>query len=122
MLRDRFATGLSNVKTQHTLLAEADLTFVKAVEIAAACEAAQKDVQAMGNSTAVYKVSTKSRVSHNHKGNSLSKEKSKNSETSKSQTAAKCSAPTSPCSGCGKLHWKKDCPFKDAVCLACSLR
>ena len=50
----------------------------------------------------------------------LIKEKYKNSENSKSQTAAKPIAPTSPCSGCGKLHWKKDCPFKGAVCHACN--
>ena len=59
-------------------------------------------------------------MSLNHKGNSSSKGKAKNSETSKSQTASKPSAPTSPCSGCGKLHWKKDCPFKDAVCHSCN--
>ena len=60
MLRDRFVTGLSNDKTQHTLLAEADLTFARAVEIATAREVAQKDVQAMENSssTTVYKVHT----------------------------------------------------------------
>ena len=124
MLRGRFVTGLSNAKTQHTLLAEADLTFARAVEIATAREAAQKDIQAMGNSsgTTVYKVrtNTKSRGSHNHKSNFSSKEKSKNSENSKSQTAAKPNAPASPCSGCGKLHWKKDCPFKGGVCYACN--
>ena len=60
MLRDKFVTGLSNDKTQHTLLTEADLTFAGAMEIATAREAAQKDVQAMGNSssTAMYKVRT----------------------------------------------------------------
>ena len=24
-----------------------------------------------------------------------------------------------PCSGCGRLHWKRDCPFKNATCHAC---
>ena len=55
MLRDRFVMGLSNDKTQHALLAEADLTFTKAVEIATAREAARRDVQAMGK-VSVHKV------------------------------------------------------------------
>lgn len=40
LLRDRFVMGLSNETTQHTLLAEADLTFEKAVDIASVREAA----------------------------------------------------------------------------------
>ena len=55
MLRDRFVMGLSNDKTQHALLAEADLTFTRAVEIATAREAARRDVQAMGK-VSVHKV------------------------------------------------------------------
>ena len=126
MLRDRFVTGLSNDRTQHTLLAEADLTFARAVEIATAREAAQKDVHAMGNSTgnAVYKVRTKPHVSNNAKEFSSAKGKSNNknsSSVSKSSTAStKSRLPDNPCSGCGKRHWKKDCPFREAVCHACN--
>ena len=118
MLRDRFVTGLSNAKTQHTLLAEADLTFARAVEIATACEAAQKDVGYKLWEAAVALLSLEGCITI--RDYSSSKEKSKNSENSNSQTAAKPNAPTSPCSGCGKLHWKKDCTFKDVVCHACN--
>ena len=31
----------------------------------------------------------------------------------------KANVPKMPCSGCGKLHWKRDCPFKNATCHAC---
>ena len=51
MLRDRFVMGLSDDKTQRALLAEADLTFERAVEIATAREATMRDVQAMGGVT-----------------------------------------------------------------------
>ena len=40
MLRDRFCMGLANETTQQLLLAEADLTFNKAVDMATAREAA----------------------------------------------------------------------------------
>ena len=48
MLGDRFVMGLANETTQQLLLAEADLTFNKAVDMATAREAALRDVQAMG--------------------------------------------------------------------------
>ena len=47
MLRDKFASGLHNTRTQHRLLAEKALTFAKAQEIAQAMELADKDVQSL---------------------------------------------------------------------------
>ena len=47
MLCDRFVMGLANETTQHTLSAEAKLTFTCAVELATAGEAAVRDVQAI---------------------------------------------------------------------------
>ena len=49
--------GLANEATQYILLAESALTFIRAVEIATAREAAYRDVQAMGLS--VQKVDSK---------------------------------------------------------------
>ena len=126
MLRDRFVTGLSNTKTQHSLLAEADLTFAKAFEIATAREVAQKDVQAMGNNpNAVYKVrsqpnTTKSNSSNYQKGKASSSGYFKSATSS--QNSSKPSTPKNPCSGCGKNHWKNDCPFKEAVCYSCNAK
>ena len=130
-LRDRFVTGLSNAKTQHSLLTEADLTFARAVEIATAREVAQKDVQAMGNnSNAVYKVKShtqsnatnKSSTPIYQKSNAKSKGYSKNNSAfaNSSPKASKASTPKNPCSGCGRNHWKSDCPFKEAVCYSCN--
>ena len=28
--------------------------------------------------------------------------------------------PKNPCSGCGGLHWKRDCPYKDSECFNCN--
>ena len=47
MLCDRFVMGLANETTQQLLLAEADLTFNRAVDMAMAREAELRDVQAM---------------------------------------------------------------------------
>ena len=103
MLRDRFVMGLSDDKTQRALLAEADLTFERAVEIATAREATMRDVQAMGGMT-VHNVQRQTKKSHNsHSSQSMSKPnfKSKQHGSTKSQNKSK---PNSPCTGCGKLH------------------
>ena len=125
MLRDRFVMGLSNETTQHTLLAEADLTFNRAVEVATAREAAIRDAQAMGGTGST---STGTVHSLNHRSNtkskvSMSQPKTKpksnyNANTYKGSNNSK-SSPKTPCSGCGKWHWKNDCPFKSAECHLC---
>ena len=30
--------------------------------------------------------------------------------------------PKTPCNGCGRLCWKRDCPFKNATCHGCKKR
>ena len=49
-LRDRLVCGLQSVSTQNKLLAEKDLTLAKAVEIAQAMEAAEKNAQQLKES------------------------------------------------------------------------
>ena len=104
MLRDRFVMGLSNEGTQHFLLAEPDLTFKHAVDVATAREAAMRDVQTMG-------VSSHNVHSIKSNQNFLSIKSTPKSNNSKK--------PTKSCSGCGKRHWRKDCPYKDAECFNC---
>ena len=111
MLRDRFVMGLSSSETQHTLLAEADLTFKRAVEIATAREAAHKDVQAMGQSS-IFSVSTKPKMRTNNRSFAYSAQSSTASPTK----------PNAACSGCGKFHWKRDCPYRETVCFSCGNR
>ena len=99
VLRDRFVMGLSNSETQRTLLSESDLTFKRALEVASAREAASRDVLAMGGQ---HINAIKSRPEHFQKSNQPRKEK-----------------PPTPCTGCGKMHWRSDCPYKDNECYSC---
>ena len=131
MLRDRFVMGLYSDKIQQVLLAETDLTFEKAVSMATAREAASKDVQAMSSGTVHYVPSkqlgskktftsgSNSNVS-NYRGHSTHKPKATVSNSNNSSNGT--NGPKTPCSGCGKLHWKRDCPFKNATCHSCKQR
>ena len=115
MLRDKLVMGLKEESTQRVLLTEKSLTFARAVEIAAAREAAEKDVREFGQ-----RVNSNSRevnaIKHVHsKNNSFSKQKSKQGGKEKE----KGKKPEKPCSGCGKGHWKSDCPFKNSECYLC---
>lgn len=126
MLRDRFVMGLSNEKVQQVLLAESDLTFEKAVSMASAREAASKDVQAMSSGTVHYVPGSQGGQKKTFSSNFLSNSKSRSSGKSKPANAS-CSSsgantPKTPCTGCGQLHWKRDCPFKNATCHLCKLR
>ena len=52
LYRDRLVIGLRNSKTQKALVTKEDLTFEEAVSIAVANKAADKDVEAIGTSSA----------------------------------------------------------------------
>ena len=122
MLRDRFVMGLSSDKVQQVLLAESDLTFDKAVSMATAREAASKDVQAMSSGTVHYVPGShkgpKKTFTSNHKSHPTGKPKPANA----SYSSSGANIPKTPCTGCGQLHWKRDCPFKDATCHLCKQR
>ena len=121
MLRDRFVMGLSNETTQHTLLAEADLTFEKAVDVASAREAALRDVQVMGGAK-VHRILGQGEVTGRSRRTSPGATRPQpqgfpsHHPKNKSNPNSK---PKTPCSGCGKMHWKRDCPLKDAECFLC---
>ena len=51
MLRDRLLCGINNDRIQRRLLAEKDLTFVKALDIATAMELAEKSAADLQNSS-----------------------------------------------------------------------
>ena len=92
MLRDRFVMGLNNEQTQHALLAESDLTFQRALEVATAREAAYHDAQAMGNQF-VNKLSTNNKSET--KSNSQPKPKT-NTNYNQQHSSSK-NKPKSPC-------------------------
>ena len=58
MLRNKFVSGLHNMKTLHQLLSEKGLTFAKAQKIAQAIELADKDVKSLqsGPQTSIHKL------------------------------------------------------------------
>ena len=117
MLRDRLVMSLRNESTQRVLLTEKDLTFTRAVEIAVAREAAEKDAREFSQKTTSFSrevpVNAINLQSKAFSKQNLSKQKGKGNAKVNS------SKPTKPCSGCGKSHWKKDCPFKDSECYLC---
>ena len=127
MLRDRFVMGLHSDKIQQVLLAETDLTFEKAVSMATAREAASKDVQAMSSGTVHYvpsksPVLKKTFMSGPASNSSSFKSSSSKAKSFVSNSSNMSNVPKMPCSGCGKLHWKRDCPFKNATCHSCKRR
>ena len=111
MLRDRLVCGIQDVATQRALLTEADLTFSKAVEVATAREAAAKDVQVMGRQNVNENV-----MNISYRKNAPTNRANSNKPSSSSMSNTK---PNKQCSGCGALHWRSNCPFKDAVCHKC---
>ena len=114
MLRDRFVMGIAHAQTQHHLLTEADLTFKKAVELATAREAAIRDVSAMGNS------SNPTFAISNDRTNSSTISRGNRSNSGHNKSPKKSSdKPKSKCSGCGALHWKRDCPYRNKECFSC---
>ena len=96
MIRDRLVCGVNDRRIQRRLLAEPDLTFKKAMEIAQAMEAADKNVQEIQGCAAQGQY-----VHALRKG------------CDKPQYAKECRH-------CGKRnHAEKDCRLKEAECFKC---
>ena len=128
MMRDRLVMGLRDQATQRALLTAKDLTFAQAVEVASAREAAAKDAKEFGshsssNSTAVNTIQSKSKHSKNFKKDKpkwgAQASSTNKTDGNKSYSKPNSTKPNQPCTGCGNLHWKKDCPFQKAECRKC---
>lgn len=100
MLRDRLVSGLRNERIQRRLLAEPDLTFKKAKDIAVGMETAEKNSHLLADQT---KVTNNGTVNQLRKG----KHPTKTQETKE-------------CFRCGGKHTASTCKFKDATCYKCS--
>ena len=95
-LRDRFVCGLRHESIQRRLLSEVDLSYAKAMEIALAMEAADRDTKAF---------------------------KSPDQFTKKLQCSARRVAPQQACYRCNRPgHGPSECKFKEAECHACGKR
>ena len=97
MLRDRLVCGVRDIRIQRRLLAEPKLTLKRALDLALAIEATDKDASEIqkadgqGGDASVNKVDVKV-----NKGSEIK------------------------CCRCGGNHYPKSCHFKDAKCYFCS--
>ena len=121
-LRDRLVAGIFDDATQRTLLTIKDLTFDLAFETACAREAAAKDSSEMNQNIKGANATHKITASNNDyswsphfKGKSVGNLASHQRQTQNSAS----SLPKSACSGCGALHWQKNCPFLHSICHTC---
>ena len=117
MLRDKLVMGLKEESTQRVLLTEKNLTFARAVEIAVAREAAEKDAREFSQKTNSHTREVNA-IKSTSKSGSMPKPLFKQGGKEKSKETFQ-GKPIKPCSGCGKSHWKSDCPFKSAECYLC---
>ena len=99
MLRDRLVCGVSHDKIQNRLLAERNLTYDKAMELALAQEAADKDTNEL------------------RKPKELTDSGRLHFTTSTKKTGFKKKVPT--CYRCGGPHFANECQYLDAECNAC---
>ena len=97
--------GLKHLGIQKRLLAESELSFARAVEIAQAMEAAEKGTQAVKEPVvAIQRIKQPKSYSH------------KSSQPSKTPTQLG----TAGCRRCGdKSHTPGQCKFKEVVCFKC---
>ena len=93
MLRDRLVCGIADSRIQRSLLAEPQLTFTKAFQLAQTMEAADRNARKLqGESTSLTAV---------------------NALVQAQSTANK------PCFRCGELQHPATCRFRDSVCNYC---
>ena len=101
MLRDRLVCGISDDRIQRRLLAERELAFEKAVEIATATEMASRNVMDLGGRT----------PSSDNNVNKV-EEEAKPPKPPKFQ-------PKRECYRCGGNHDPSSCKFKNETCYKC---
>ena len=94
MLRDRLVCGVRDVRLQRRLLAESNLTFSKALDLAVAAELAEKNVRDLQN--------TQTHTATQDQVHAVDKEVN--------GIACQC---------CGGRHMAPICKFKTAVCHSC---
>ena len=105
MLRDRLVCGIADKGLQRRLLAEPELTFKKALQLAQAQETAEEGTkqiqqQQLPTTPIVNKVGKASRPATHHQNSSQANYK--------------------PCHRCGGHHRATQCQYKEAICRACN--
>ena len=110
MLRDRLVCGVNHKGITNRLLAEKELTFDKALEVAQAMESAERDTQQLQSTLTQH-------TQEVHHSTTLQKPK-KQPTANPNQGAS----PRIACYRCGGHHLASNCKFKEAVCHACRKR
>jgi len=116
-IRDRLVCGLRSESTQKRLLAEAELTLTKALEIAQSMEAADRNTQRLkqkGNSDSlhVHRSSTH--------GSGSSARNSTHGSGSSVRSGTHGGSGSDQCFRCGsKTHKSHECRYRETVCHAC---
>lgn len=96
MLRDRLVCGVQDIRIQRRLLAEPKLTLKRALDLALAIEAAEKDASEIQKGDSQEGATPLNKVdAQDGKGSEIN------------------------CYRCGGKHYPKNCHFKDAKCYAC---
>lgn len=106
MLRDRLVCGVNHQGIQRRLLAEKDLTYAKALELAKSMEAAGKGSLAM--TTQDKPLTSNTGIHHTSQ------------DSRKSQAGSQQPKGSSACYRCGEQHSPYTCCFRDQFCRKCN--
>ena len=104
MLRDRLVCGIQDVSVQRRLLAEPDLTFKKAMELAQTAEMASKNAKQLQNTPS------------NPPNGSVH---ALNTTQHQQRRAPPTGSRDQTCYRCGNKHASSECRFKNATCNFC---
>ena len=120
MLRDRLVCGVNNEKIQQRLLAEKDLTFAKAMELASAIESAEQGSRAISNGQAVqgsvnYQANTRQQQQPWKRNSHRARPESEQRE----HPGGHKNNPKLVCWRCGDDHKAPECRFKESKCRNC---
>lgn len=119
-LRDRFVCGIRSEHIQKKLLAEGELTFTKACQLAQVAEVAEKQVKTLTDtSVSGGQVNSFYRKGNYSKSQTYNKSGSKSGATQAHKGNTSNGKPTK-CKKCGRRHDKDHCPAVKWKCYSCN--
>ena len=111
MLRDKLVWGIADSRIRQRLLAEDNLDFKKALDMAQAMELAAEDSKELSASAPV--------AVHKLQGGAPTPQVQQGVRGPGRRRSATTSQPSSPCHRCGGKHWSSQCRFRSEKCRAC---
>lgn len=115
-LRDQFVCGVSSDLIRQRLFSEPDLTYAKALSLATALEAAERDAAAVDSTAASGSGASMSAV---HALRATSARSARFGGSARGTGAGPSSAGRAGCKACGGQHQIDGCRFKNYVCSSC---